>query len=137
MITANENNIKGIVSFGSSPPRSINGNVQMSRTMKKGKIDRGATIAPDSEARRGKEVSGRQINPMAQRISEIRSILELNLPDASIRRPPCNIAAPWNWWTIFYSCEIDFEVFRLRNDEITIPIINPIRVPARIILLRP
>jgi hypothetical protein len=52
--------------------------------MKKGKIERGATNAPDMDENSGKEVKGRQIKANAQRTSQTLSKLFPNLVDVSI-----------------------------------------------------
>jgi hypothetical protein len=79
MRTANVNTTKGMVSFGSSPLRMISGSDQITRRIKKGKIEKGATSAPESDEKSGKVVIGRQINAIAQRISQPHSQLFPNL----------------------------------------------------------
>jgi len=56
----------------------------MMRRITEGKMDRGATNPPDRDDNNGKEVNGRQISAIAQRISQIPSHLIPNLPDVSI-----------------------------------------------------
>ncbi len=83
-MASKENATRGIVSLGISPLRKINGNAQIMSRMKKGKIERGATNAPDMDENSGKEVKGRQIKAIAQRTSQTLSKLFPNLVDVSI-----------------------------------------------------
>ena len=69
MMTTKENATKGMVSLGISPLWNINGSAQIISRMKKGKMERGATNAPDMDENSGKEVKGRQIKASAQRTS--------------------------------------------------------------------
>jgi hypothetical protein len=88
MRTANINTTRGMVSFGSSTLWMIRGIDQMMRRIKKGKSERGATRAPEIEEKSGKVVIGRQINAIAQRISQTRSKLVPNLLDGLLITEP-------------------------------------------------
>jgi hypothetical protein len=67
----------------------IRGSDQMIRRIKKGKMEKGATSAPERDEKSGKDVKGRQINAIAQRISQICSRLCSSLLDVSITKLSC------------------------------------------------
>jgi hypothetical protein len=87
MMAAKVNIARGRLSLGSSPLRRISGIDPINKMIKMGSIEKGATTAPVSEEKSGKEVNGRQIRAMAQRISASLSRFLLNLPVASITIP--------------------------------------------------
>ena len=75
---------RGIVSFGSAPRRNSRGIVHTKNKTMKGNMENGVTKAPDKDDNSGKEVIGRPINPMAQKISQTFSKVFPTLLDATI-----------------------------------------------------
>jgi hypothetical protein len=65
------------------------GSDQMIRSIKKGKMEKGATSAPERDKKSGKDVKGRHINAIAHIISQIRSRLFPNLLVVSVTKPSC------------------------------------------------